>query len=110
MKRYLIQRIKGVVVATVNEQPLRIITYHARDSIDFGNAGKESQDLALSILADFYEEQPTPDELHRGSSQCWQPHQKFTWRFIASSDESIAITDAEIRAWLEQTQADRRTP
>jgi hypothetical protein len=108
MKVYRIERTRlGTVHATVNDHPLPRVEYHSRSGFNFGNASKESQDLALSILADYYEEYPTPEQLHRGSCYCWPMHQKFTWQIIATQTDSNAftITEEDIQIWLiEQTK------
>ena len=109
MKVYRVERKQGSVIATVNDQPLQHVTYHGDGSFEFGNASKPAQDLALSILADFYEEYPTPEQLHHGTAMCWPHHQKFTWRFIAMPTENITgnifeVTEDEIRVWLTASQ------
>lgn len=107
MKVYRIERTGlGIVHATVNGHPLPHVEYHTQKGFDFGNAGKESQDLALSILADYYEEHPTPEQLHHGSCVCWPKHQKFTWHFIATQTKAMyfKITEEDIIIWLAELE------
>jgi hypothetical protein len=102
MKVYHIERTRlGTVHATVNGHPLPRVEYHSKSGFNFGNASKESMDLALSILADYYEEFPTPEQLHQGNCVSWSKHQKFTWHFLAHASEStLTITEEEILFWL----------
>ncbi len=109
MKVYRIERTHlGTVHATVNGNPLPRVEYHNKQGFDFGNASKGSQDLALSILADYYGEFPSPEQLHRGTCLCWPRHQKFTWRFIhVETNGPITIMEEEIAAWLEEQEKPR---
>lgn len=90
----------GGVRATVNGAPLHHVQYHS-EGFEFGYGGSGPADLALSILADYFGEKPTRDQLYRGDCKCWRLHQPFKWTFIAGPDRNeLTITDAEIAAWL----------
>jgi hypothetical protein len=85
---------------------LRHVVYHAPARINYGYSGSGPADLALSILADHFDEQPTA--LRRGQCRCWAPHQAFQWAFLASMPRRGGeITSDQIAAWLAQWQAER---
>ena len=106
MKVYTIERRGGLgsVVATVDGQPLRHIIHHSPTGFEFGYGGSGPADLALSILADYFGEQPTDKAVYHGRCKCWRPHQDFKWRFISPQQEaSFEITEDEIATWMKET-------
>jgi len=80
---------------------LHHIKHHSPTGFEWGYGGSGPADLALSILAHHFGENPTPRQLATGDCKCWRLHQAFKWHFIASADkENFAITDAQIDEWL----------
>src|SRR5258706_5836203 len=56
-------------------------------------------DIALSILADYFEEQPTDEQLKLGQCRCWKYHMDFR-RDFTWFDE---ITSDTIADWIKHT-------
>ncbi len=107
----------SVVVQNVDEGPsdrcpLTHVSYHSPDGFEWGYAGSGPADLALAILADYFDE---PAEFVLAALRSmWMPrskaaalHQSFKERFVAPEhrDEWQLDSDA-IEAWL-QTPAIR---
>jgi hypothetical protein len=116
MKKYVGQRplddeigdckVFVIDTATGQSQPLRHVVHHSPAGLEWGYGGSGPADLALSILADYFGEQPTKDELYRGECKCWPPHQPFKWAFIGPADRAgFELTEAQIADWLQARQA-----
>lgn len=92
---------------TPTSRPLTHISYHSPDGFAYGYRGSGPADLALAILADYFEE---PPELVLGAlHSMWTPrskaaalHHAFKERFVAGEqgDEWHLQSDA-IAAWLQ---------
>ena len=111
MKTYLAQRplddaqsrgdCRVFVQSDSGIRPLRHVVHHSPAGFEWGYGGSGPADLALSILADHFGEQPTEQQLARGRCRCWPLHQPFKWAFIAPAPrEGFRLTSAEIAAWL----------
>lgn len=83
--------IYGETYVTVNGKLLLTIGYHQPyDTCD--------EDLALTILADYFEEEPTKDILDRGEAKCWKFHKDFARELVSGGD---LIWSQDIKLWLE---------
>ncbi len=83
--------------------PLRHVVKHSPTGFGWGYGGSGPADLALSILADYFGERPTKDDLYHGRGRAVDPrlYQPFKWQFIATaSPEGFTITGEEISEWL----------
>jgi hypothetical protein len=95
-----------------DRRPLTHVSYHSPDGFEWGYAGSGPADLALAILADYFEE---PAEFVLAALRSmWTPrskaaalHQSFKERFVAIEhrDEWQLHSD-DIEAWL-QTPANQ---
>ncbi len=74
--------------------PLHHVNFHSPDGFEWGYGGSGPADLALSILADFFGENPTKKQLMEGSARCVQKHQEFKWKMIASAPREAFIIRA----------------
>lgn len=118
-KVYEIHRENGKVVVTVGKEdearqvtnyPLAHVVYHSPDGFEFGYGGSGPEDLALSILADFFQEELTAKAVRVGRIQdgAGEPslavafHQQMKRRFIESMDqqEGGEIFSEEIEDWF----------
>ncbi|KKL97337.1 hypothetical protein LCGC14_1835520 [marine sediment metagenome] len=83
------------------------LVYHSPDGFDTGYGGPGPADLALSILADHFEERAALQPA-AGRLQCWAVHQLFKEVFISpnmlASGEDYVITEEQIVAWLASLQ------
>jgi hypothetical protein len=95
-----------------DRRPLTHVSYHSPDGFEWGYAGSGPADLALAILADYFEE--PPDFVLAALRSMWTPrskaaafHQSFKERFVATEhrDEWQLHSD-DIEAWL-QTPANQ---
>lgn len=77
----------GDVSVTVDGEPLRHVVVHSPSGFNWGYGGSGPADLALSILADFFGENPTREQLNSGECLCWQHHQRFKWELIAGAQQ-----------------------
>jgi hypothetical protein len=85
------------------QRPLPHVMWHSPTGYEWHFGGSGPADLALSILADYLDEQPTHDDLSHGKPQCWILHQAFKWAFIAPAPyEGFRLPAREIAAWLER--------
>lgn len=91
-------------LVTVNgKKPLYHISMHSPTGFEWGYGGSGPADLALSILADFLGENPTPNQLYTGNCKCWRLHQKFKQEFIAGlPNDTWVILGSEISGWLKE--------
>jgi hypothetical protein len=84
---------------------LQIVTYHSPDGIEWGYPGSGPADLALSILADHFEE--TPEQVLGALKSLWAPrskaaalHQRFKADFLAGEQRDECQIRADvIEAW-----------
>ena len=82
-------------------EPLHHVVHHSPTGFEWGYGGSGPADLALSILADYFNERPTPEQLYHGHCRCWQLHQPFKRAFVAGADsKGFTITSAQIAEWL----------
>lgn len=118
MKAYSIARGLGRVTCHVigdaGEYALPHVVYHSPDGFECGYGGSGPADLALSILADFFDEAAGGEAGHAalktGARRAWSAHQAFKWRFIAGLRELPAvITSEQITAWLDSLEGAART-
>ena len=95
-----------------DRRPLTHVSYHSPDGFEWGYAGSGPADLALAILADYFEE--PPEFVLAALRSMWTPrskaaalHQSFKERFVATEhrDEWQLHSD-DIEAWL-QTPANQ---
>ncbi len=107
-----------VVENVVDGEPsdCRLLThvpYHSPDGFEWGYAGSGPADLALAILADYFEE--PPEFVLAALRSMWTPrskaaalHQSFKQQFVATEHrDEWQLPGDEIEAWL-QTPAVRK--
>jgi hypothetical protein len=80
-----VRGIDGHVRVTANGQPLPHVVLHSPTGFEWGYGGSGPADLALSILADFFDERPSHEQLYGGECQCQAQHQAFKWALIADA-------------------------
>jgi len=92
----------GDVMAFVNGEPLYHVVAHTPDGFAFGR-GPGADDLALSILADFFGERPTLEDLYQGECLCLYYHHDFKWAVVApaSARGAFKVTTHDIERWLD---------
>lgn len=92
----------GRVDVTVNGRPLRHVVLHSPTGFEWGYGGSGPADLALSILADYFGENPSPEDLFWGRCRAQRYYQAFKWAFVARlNGREWVLRDEEIAAWLE---------
>ncbi len=102
MKIYKIVR-HNHVVATVNGKPLRHIVLYSPTGFYFSHRGHGQLDLAVSILANYFGEDPTKEQLFYGECQCCLAHEDFKQNFLdVQNGDSFTISEEEIKLWYEQ--------
>jgi hypothetical protein len=103
LRSYLIQRNKGICVATVFENghfvyPLKHVKVHSPGGFESGYEGSGPADLALSILADYFDE--APRKVKSDTSHAFPLHQEFKRIFIAprqiNEGESYTISSEDL--------------
>jgi hypothetical protein len=124
-----------VITSTENKglqrEPLKHVMIHSPDGFEWGYNGSGPADLALSILADFFGENPTPGELRQGRHtitvedwagantepevaelmeqkrlKCSRYHQPFKEAFVAKfAKESWTLEEGTVRRWVEEQGA-----
>lgn len=105
MKHYKVRRTQHGVLVTVNHRPLPHIVCHSPTGLEWGYGGSGPADLALSILADHFDERPTSDDVATGRYKCWALHQDFKWEYINPAPHAgFQITTAEIAAFVAKHQ------
>ncbi len=116
MKIYTVERMRtgagAQVVAFVNGRPLQHIVYHSPCGFEFGYAGSGPSDLALSILCDFFGEQPDPEQIRWGTFKAWEYYHEFKLAFITPQKlRMFKITHTQIENWLasRERQSQRTT-
>ncbi len=104
MKCYRGYRMHGRCVVLVDGVGLARLGWHA-SFFAWGYVGVGPAELALSLLADYYGERPTRQELVRRSCRCWRPHQDFQRTILAPlpRDQRVhwELTSRQITLWLE---------
>ncbi len=96
-----------------DSRPLTHIPYHSPDGFEWGYAGSGPADLALAILADYFEE--PPEFVLAALRSMWTPrskaaalHQSFKEQFVATEHrDEWQLPGDEIDAFL-QTPAVRK--
>ncbi|TDI76384.1 MAG: hypothetical protein E2O87_00330 [Bacteroidetes bacterium] len=102
MKIYKIVR-HNHVVATVNGKPLRHIVLYSPTGFYFSHRGHGQLDLAVSILADYFGEDPTKEQLFYDECQCCLAHEDFKQNFLdVQHGDSFTISEEEIKLWYAQ--------
>lgn len=112
MKKYLAVRdVEGCTAFVIDEgksYEFPHVELHSPDGFEFGYAGSGPADLALSILADYFGEKPTKEQLragwlHETPCKCVLLHQAFKSAFIAVGTvrQSLQIVETQIAFWLE---------
>jgi len=98
---------------TVRE--LRHVEAHSPDGFEWGYGGSGPADLALSILADYFEERVAAEELGQGNFEkivkirSWAYHQAFKWDFIADAKrDGWEISEEAVDQWLERRKKKER--
>ena len=77
--------------------------YYKPGNLDFGISGPGSANLALTILMDYFEEQPTRSELEKGDFKAFKYRQRFNSRFITPEHgQSFTITANQIEKFMEE--------
>jgi Family of unknown function (DUF6166) len=103
------RRADGVLVCTVvqrDREPyaLRHVVCHSPAGFECGYSGSGPADLALSILADHFGEEPTPVQVRRGELRAWAPHQAFKRDMVASlhlhRGQRAVIAGEDLERWL----------
>jgi hypothetical protein len=78
----------GSIRVTVNEMPLPHVILHSPTGFEWGYGGSGPADLSLSILANFFNERPTEEQLYYGHCRCLKQHQSFKWALIADAPKN----------------------
>lgn len=84
-------------------RPIKHVVKHSPGGFNFGYLGSGPADLALSILCDFFQHDPTPAELHSGNYPAAPLYQYFKAAFIATIPEfsKVHILKSDlIRLWM----------
>jgi len=80
---------------------LRHVVAPSPAGFEWGYGGSGPADTALSILADFFDEQPTREQIRRGNMKAWAFHQPFKWQFISPAPYAgFTLTEQQISDWL----------
>ena len=83
--------------------PLHHVVKHSPSGFEWGYAGSGPADTSLSILADYFGERPTKDDVYYGRGKAVHPslYQQFKRDFIApAAKEGFTITSDQIKDWL----------
>ncbi len=90
----------------VNGEGLNYISYHSDYNVnkfyDWNRNALEvaaEADVALSILADYFEEQPTKEQLDQGQCKCWRFHIDFKNEVLYWQKD---MTSDGIADWIER--------
>lgn len=132
MKYYLgIRSSEDCHVYVANEtgakKPLHHLVVHSPTGFEWGYHGSGPADLALSILGDYFGEQPTKKELHQGHFElprelenepdfrkwdkvieekklkCCNFYQSFKSSFVGGfSKEGFTLSESTIKSWVNQ--------
>ena len=107
MKIYKIVRQNHEVVVTVNGKPLLLIVLYSPTGFYFNQGGRGQLDLAVSVLADYFGENPTKEQLFYGDCQCCPAHEDFKQDFLdVQHGDSFIISEEKIKLWLAQRAKD----
>lgn len=89
------------------EKPLHHIVLYSPTGFYFNRSGRGQLDLAVSILADHFGENPTKEQLFYGDCQCYPTHEGFKQDFLdMQHGDSFTINEEEIKPWLAQREKD----
>lgn len=83
---------------------MRHVVLHSPTGPEYGFGGSGPSDLALSIVADLYDETPTRTQLELGRCRAWLLHQRVKWRFVAAlrrTERQHTIAGSEVLAFCE---------
>ena len=91
----------GDVMAFVNGEPLHHVVAHSPDGFELGRGGG-ADDLAISILADYFGERPTIEQILQGDCRSLPYHQDFKWAIITPATDKLGfkVTSGQIERWL----------
>lgn len=120
MKIYYVHRVdqgqpgKGIVRCEVHNDEtgevyeLPHVVYHSPTGYEYGYMGSGPADLALSILADFFQQSKEAALRHirtgAGDGRAWWLHQAFKAAFIATKDQrqhGFSFSEYKIRMWTD---------
>ncbi len=93
--------------------PLHHVVRHSPSGFEWGYAGSGPADTSLSILADYFGERPTKDDVYYGRGKAVHPalYQQFKRDFITSAPkEGFTITSDQIKDWLAEHARGRVLP
>ena len=97
--------VDGHPLPYVHLDHLGYVVADAKGHFNWGYTGEGPANLALSILADYFEEMPLLGEARREVYQAWKYHQNFKMDFVAWFDhKSWKISSWAIAAWLQEQQ------
>lgn len=90
-----------------DRRPLTRVPYHSPDGLEWGYAGSGPADLALAILADYFDE--PPGLVLAALRSMWTPrskaaalHQSFKERFVSTERrDEWQLHSGAIEAWLQ---------
>lgn len=85
------QQVSVMEITTGETYLLPHVYRHSSDGFQWGYGGSGPADLALSILADCYDEQTA--HLH---------YQQFKWDFIEKASRELSILEEDIRKWMQE--------
>jgi hypothetical protein len=90
----------------VDADPLPHVPLHSPTGMTWGYEGSGPADLALSILADYYNQRFTQEDLEFGRPKCVGHHQAFKKKYIAPLTEGghHVIHGQEIQKFLQQVE------
>lgn len=108
-KTYTITRNNdGHVIARVDGRPLTHVIRHSPTGVEFGYGGSGPADLALSILADHFGENPSDEDVKHGRGECFVFYQEFKWHFVApAQSDTLIIEGKAIDEWLSELRRNR---
>jgi hypothetical protein len=94
----------GNTEVTVSEEgmvsPLEQVVYHSPTGMEWGYGGSGPSDLALSILADFFNEQPLTEGRMNAKTRTVQLYQRFKEQFVAHFGSSWTLGGKAIADWV----------
>jgi len=95
---------EGNIVVTVNNRLLPVISMYSGEEFAWGYGGTGPRVLARSILADFFGEKPTAEQLKTGQCRCVRHSLAFVRDFLVELEQSEGwvILGKEIQKWLEE--------
>jgi hypothetical protein len=94
------------VVANGDTYSLRPVLVHG-EAFNYGYGGSGPADLALSILADLFDEHPTRRDAGTGDYRCWTLHKRVKARFITQLNPHVrkhTLCAREVLDFVERTE------